>query len=304
MPSKNKQGGLGRGIDRLLPNDVVMPGDRRTEPSPETGKPLMVPTSEITLNPDQPRKYFNTVELESLSDSIRDKGVIEPIIVRRKEGGGYELIAGQRRLIATTKAGLESVPVIIRDMDDVAMERLELALIENIHRLDLNPIELAEAYRRLTTEMDKTDEQVGKIVGKDRSSIANTRRLLELPEEIKDDIRLDRIKAGHGMAILQIADRDKWAEARKTIIKENLSVRKAEALARKLNRGDRKEKEGEEGDIKNSAFYEDLEKRFTESLNGLKVKIYYSGKVKKIEILYSNNEEMEGLMAKLGVTAD
>lgn len=299
--NKSKTGGLGSGIDGLLPKGTVMPSDLLANPS---GKPLIVPISEITYNPDQPRKYFGNAEIESLSESIREKGVIEPLIVRKKESG-FELIAGHRRLIASDKAGLDTVPVIIRDMDDDARERLELALIENVNRTDLNPIELAEAYRRLNTEMDMTDEQVGKLVGKDRTSITGARRLLELTEDIKDDIRFGRLSAGHGMAILQISDRDKWPEARKLIIKDSLSVRKAEAMARKMNRGKKKSENDElPDDVKTTAFYKDLEQRFTESLNGLKVNIHYEGKVKKIEILYSTNEEIEGVMEKLGVKVD
>jgi ParB family chromosome partitioning protein len=306
MPSKQKNSGLGQGIEGLLPTEVRQQQKGAVHPDTErqeTGKPLDVKISEISYNPDQPRKTFASSEMEQLSDSIRQKGVIEPLVVRRK-GQGFELLAGHRRLIASDKAGLKTVPAVVRDMEDDPKERLEIALVENIYRSDLNPMELAEAYQRLSDEWSRTDEEIAKLVGLSRPAVTGARRLLLLPDEIKDDIRWNRMTAGHGAAILQIDDKDRWQEARKIIIKDALSVRKAEALAKRFNREARKGKGDEGRDLKLNAFYEDLERKFTDSLNGLKVKIYYSGKVKRMEIRYTTNEEMEGIMTKLGVAAD
>ncbi|MDR1313779.1 MAG: ParB/RepB/Spo0J family partition protein [Deltaproteobacteria bacterium] len=301
--SSKKTGGLGRGIDGLLPNNVVPPNQKKDQVTEvESGKPLMIPISSIKLNPDQPRKYFDTAEMSALSDSIRLKGIIEPLIVRRLEDG-FELIAGQRRLIAADKADLKEVPAIVREMDDDPLERLEIALIENVHRADLNPIELAETYYRFTMEMGRTDEEVAQLVGKTRPSITGARRLLELTDDIKDDIRFGRLTAAHGLAILQIRNKERWPEARKLILKEQMTVRKANLLAKKFNRDD-KPSSGKTGNIQDVAYYEDLEKKFTDSLDGLKVKIYYSGKIKKIEIQYTTIDEMEGIMNKLGVVAN
>jgi ParB family chromosome partitioning protein len=301
MSDKNKKSGLGQGLDGLMPKPKIGDGveDNLNIPA-ATGIPLFVPIDQIKPNPLQPRKYFNSAEMETLTESIRQKGIIEPLVARLEEGGGYELIAGHRRLRAAKEAGLKEVPLFLKKIDDLGQDKLELALIENIVRADLNPIEEAEAYNNLSREFNRGELQIGKMVGKDRTTIINIIKLLDLTDDIKDDIRYGRMSASHGRAILTIKDRDKWPEARGLIISKSLSARQAEALARKFNNANKEPNPEKEADI---AYYEALERAFTDSLGGLKVKINYAGKDKKIEITYHSNEEIENVMSKLGVTS-
>ncbi|MDR2351634.1 MAG: ParB/RepB/Spo0J family partition protein [Deltaproteobacteria bacterium] len=291
MTSKPKHA-LGKGLKELM-------GER---PAPK-GQPLFINIDSVISNPDQPRKYFNSTEMERLVESIKLKGILEPLIVRATNSG-YQLIAGQRRLIAAKSAELKEVPVIIRDVPDSPRERLELALIENIIRDDLNPIEEAEAVVRLKDEMQQPLQTISKLIGKDRSTVSGIIRLLTLPESIKDDIRFKRISAGHGRAILAIDDKERWEEARSLVIANALTVRETEALAKKWNKGKKKkdptEKDSSVGD---AAYYESLEKNFTDALGGLKVKIKFRGKGKKIEIHYKDNKQIENIMTKLGIVA-
>jgi ParB family chromosome partitioning protein len=307
MSNKSKKGGLGKGLDGLL-IDKTSNTDKKAditdkEANPDVtiraGTPLMVKIGLIKPNPDQPRKYFNAKEMESLTESIRDKGIIEPLIVSITQDG-YELIAGHRRLIAAKTAELKEVPVIIKQLSGDISERLELALIENIIREKLNPIEESEAFQRLEKEFGKKDLQIARLTGKDRSTIINSIRLLDLTDDIKDDIRFNRLTPGHGRAILAIANKDKWPEARSLIISKNLTVRQAESMAKKFNVPTTKAKDDK--NEANQAYYESLEKSFSDSLGGFKVSIKYKGKAKKIEISYKTNEDMELLMKKFGVT--
>jgi ParB family chromosome partitioning protein len=313
MPSKQKIGGLGKGIEGLM-GTTLNEDNEMSGAKPASGGPTMIKITELTLNPDQPRKDFNLQQIVTLADSIRLKGIIEPLIVRKKERG-YELIAGHRRLMAADKAGLKEVPAIVRDIGDSPQERLELALIENLLRSDLNPVEEAESFQRLVEEFDKKDDDIGKMFGKDRTTIINSRRLLELPEKILDDVRKRLITSSHASAILSIKDKSQWEEAWNKIVTRKLSTREANALAKKINRNSLKEAggdgadEGDGGDgapddSRSTTYYEGLERRFADSLGGLKVRIHYKGSIKKIEIQYSNNDEIEALMEKLGVAPE
>jgi ParB family chromosome partitioning protein len=297
MSEKSKR--MGRGLNHLITgengtSENIKGNDGISE------KSLFVSIESITINPDQPRKYFNSIEMERLVESIKLKGILEPLLVRKTETG-FQLIAGQRRLIAAKTLEHKEVPVVIRDIPDSPKERLELALVENIIRDDLNPIEEAEGINRLKEELNQSLPYIAKLIGKDRTTISNSLRLLTLPDSIKDDIRFDRLSAGHGKAILSIDDKEKWEEARSIIISNAYTVREAESLARKINREAKKdvsdEKEVNQGD---EAYYESLEKSFTDVI-GLKVKIKYKGKGKKIEIYYNDNQQIELVMDKLGI---
>ncbi|MDR2351798.1 MAG: ParB/RepB/Spo0J family partition protein [Deltaproteobacteria bacterium] len=281
---------LGKGLHGLM--------IQKGEP---TGEALMLAIEVISLNPDQPRKNVDNNELEKLVESIKLKGILEPLIVRATNST-YQLIAGQRRLIAAKRAGLKEVPVILRNIPDSPRERLELALIENIFRDDLNPIEEAEAILRLRDEMQMPLLNISTIVGKDRTTVSGMLRLLGLPDKIKDDIRFKRMSAGHGRAILSINDKNKWEEARSLVIGKNLTVRETESLAKKINRGSKKKEIHDGPTLGDDAYYESLEKNFTEALGGLKVKIKFKGKGKKLEIHYKDNKEIEDIMKKLGIT--
>jgi ParB family chromosome partitioning protein len=254
------------------------------------GRPLMVAVNKITLNPEQPRKNFIKTEITKLADSIKLKGIIEPLVVRINENlDTYQLIAGQRRLMAAKEAGIKEVPVVIINIKDDPKQRLELAMLENIIRNNLNPIEEAEGYSRLENEFKHNILDIAKLFGKDRSTIINSIRLLNLPEVIKDDIRYGRMTAGHGRAILSISDPKNIIEIRSLIISKSLSVRETENLVKKLN------KKIKILDTSNKAFYESLELSISERLGGLKVFIKYKGDNKRIDIYLNNDNDINNL---------
>jgi ParB family chromosome partitioning protein len=215
-----KRTGLGKGMAALLP--VV---------EEEGRKYFSCPIEEIRPNRNQPRKSFANDKLEELAASIREKGIIQPLVVLRKSDH-YELIAGERRWRAAQKAGLREVPVVIQDVsEDTA---LEMALIENIQREDLNAVEEAEAYHALLERFSLSQEELAKRVGKDRSTVANSLRLLKLPAEIKRDVAEDRLTMGHARALLPLDTPEQMKEARNTIMQRKLTVRATEALVRNI----------------------------------------------------------------------
>lgn len=215
-----KRGGLGRGLGALIPG------------APEEGGSglLEIPISAVGPNPKQPRSQFDEQALDGLVSSIKEVGVLQPIVVR-KVGGTYELIVGERRLRAARKLGLASIPAVVRDSDDITA--LQEALIENIHRADLGPIELAEAYRELLEELGATQEVVAERLGMSRSSIANTIRLLQLPEEVQAMVAEGRLQAGHARALLAIGDPEGQVSLAQRISAEDMSVREVEELVRR-----------------------------------------------------------------------
>ncbi|MGZ8566900.1 MAG: ParB/RepB/Spo0J family partition protein [Actinomycetota bacterium] len=221
----SKRGGLGRGLSALIPG------------APESGEAsglLEVPVNAVSPNPKQPRTRFDDEAIGSLAASIREVGILQPIVVR-KAGAGYELIAGERRLRAAKLAGLATIPVVIRDTDDA--DTLREALIENIHREDLGPIELAEAFRELLEELGLKQEELADRVGVSRSHIANTIRLLQLPIDVQQLLTDGKVQAGHARALLSLGD----AEAQNTLalrtVAEDLSVREVEDLVRRYVEG-------------------------------------------------------------------
>ncbi len=209
--------GLGRGLDALL----------SSAPSPEGGETLVeIPIDQIAPNPRQPRKTFHPGALAELATSIKASGVIQPVVVR-KVGGGYQLIAGERRWRAAREAGLARVPAVVREATDA--ESLEIALVENLLREDLNPIEQSEAYQRLMADFGWTQEELGARVGKDRSSIANTLRLQKLPDIVQDDLRHGRLTMGHALALLGLTTPAEQLKLREEILAHSWSVRTTEA---------------------------------------------------------------------------
>jgi len=213
-----KRGGLGRGLSALIPGAV------------EEGTGLLeIPVEAVAPNPRQPRTTFEDEALDALALSIREVGVLQPIVVR-KSASGFELIAGERRLRAAKLAGLATVPAVVRESDDA--ESLREALIENIHREDLNPIELAEAFRELLEELGLKQETLAERLGMSRSHIANTIRLLQLPPEVQALLAEGRIQAGHGRALLTLGDADAQRSLALRIGAEDLSVREVEELVR------------------------------------------------------------------------
>lgn len=225
-----RRNALGRGLDALIP---AAPAPAR-EPVPPARATNEVRTNEIAPNPDQPRRRFDETELERLADSIRRYGVLQPIVVRRAAAGAarpYELVVGERRWRASQRAGRETVPAVVQDVEP--HDLLEVALVENVQRRDLNPIELAQAFRALL-EAGRSQEEVGERVGLDRSTVANHLRLLELPKELQEDVELGALSMGHAKALLQLQNPERRRHLRDRIVAEALSVRAAEALARSL----------------------------------------------------------------------
>lgn len=221
MSSKNV---LGRGVGALLPDNLTGDGEEKF---------FYCDIDKIEPNPRQPRKHFDEDKLQRLAESIAEKGVIQPLLVSRKKGNRFNLIAGERRLRAARMSGLEEVPVVVMDSDSEG-KNLELALIENIQRHDLNPIEEAMAYARLINDFELTQEQVAKKVGRKRSTITNTLRLLNLPDYLQDDVAGGIISEGHARVLLRIMeDNHRVQEIRGRIIREELSVRETERLCRK-----------------------------------------------------------------------
>ena len=227
MPSPKKKPALGRGLGSLM-----------GEAQSETGfaaSDTQILIEKIQPNPDQPRTHFNESELEELSESIRENGVLQPLLVR-KQGNKYEIIAGERRYQASKMAGLDTLPVIIKDVDDQKV--LELALIENLQRSDLNPIEEAKGYKRLIKTSGMTQEALSRAVSKSRSTITNSLRLLDLPEPVQDLLFEGKLTAGHARAILAVPYEDARIKLAEKVVAEGLSVRATENLAPLFSVGD------------------------------------------------------------------
>jgi len=223
-----RRNALGRGLDALIPSAPA------SAPAAAPRATNELPTHEIAPNPDQPRRRFDESELDRLADSIRRYGVLQPIVVRHAAAGAsrpYELVVGERRWRASQRAGRATVPAVVQDVDPRAL--LEVALVENVQRRDLNPIELAQAFRGLV-EAGRTQDEVGERVGLDRSTVANHLRLLELPKELQEDVELGTLTMGHAKALLQLQNPERRRHLRERIVAEALSVRAAEALARAL----------------------------------------------------------------------
>ena len=217
---------LGRGLSALIPEAVPQSSPQPSEQSTEAD------LDRLTPNRSQPRTVLDEPKLEQLSRSIRSSGVIQPIVVRPAEGDRFEIIAGERRWRAAQMAGLLRVPVVVRDVPDDRL--LEIALIENLQREDLNPIEEGEAYRRLIHEREMTQESVAEVIGKDRATIANYVRLLLLPPEVQADVAAGALAMGHARALLGLTDAAAQRRAARDVVAANLSVRETEALVKKL----------------------------------------------------------------------
>jgi ParB family chromosome partitioning protein len=279
--------GLGKGLDALIP------GGQGQEPARVPVTPTEVPLESITRNPRQPRVHFDPEKLQELSDSIREHGVIQPLIVSPASDGQYTLIAGERRLEASRKAGLKKVPVVIRQASDQQM--LEWALIENVQRADLNPLEEAEAYQHLNTDFGLSHEEIARRVGKSRSAVTNTLRLLGLKApDVRQALVDGTITEGHARALLGLSSPKAQDAALQTVVNLELSVRQTEALVRKLG--------GEKPAAKSKAGLPpevaDIEQRLRRSL-GTKVTLRHGGKGGSLTIHYYSDEELDALLDRL-----
>jgi len=269
---------LGRGLSALIPEKDSTMGN--------TDVVLQIATSQIKTNKYQPRTIFNQEKLSDLVNSIREKGVVQPILVR-KTAEGYELIAGERRLRAVKSLGVEKIPAIVKNVADVDM--LEISLIENIQREDLNPIEEANALQRFVTDFNFTQEKIAQVLGKDRSTIANTLRLLGLPKKIQDFISRDAITAGHAKALLALPSEMEQMRVCTLIVKKGLSVRETESLASKRARGEKKQGAAKDQNVV------DVEGRLQHIL-GTRVKISHGKKRGRILIEYYSGEDLNRIL--------
>lgn len=293
--------GLGRGLSNLIPTDDttedVSPKASKQTKTGAVTKTEVVKKVEQTLNinriepnKNQPRKEFNEDALQELADSIKQFGVIEPLVVVKRKGY-YELIAGERRWRAARLAGLKEVPVVIKDYDD--QQIVEIALIENIQREDLNPIEEAHAYERLIQEFNLTQDEVAERVSKSRTTVTNALRLLKLTEKVQQMLIDDMLSTGHVRALITIADPQLQYETAMYIFDKKLSVRETESYVKKLLNKKPKEKTSEKEDPELSFLYKSIENRLKESLGTkttIKAKTKDSG---KIEIEYYSQEDLE-----------
>jgi ParB family chromosome partitioning protein len=279
-----KRTGLGKGLDALIPAG-------QSVPSPEGGGVAHIAVDLIQRNPRQPREKFDIEELENLASSIREHGVIQPLIVSPGKNGIYVLIAGERRLQASRKAGLKTVPVVIRHATD--QQLLELALIENVQREDLNAIEEAEAYQNLAKEFRMSHETIAERVGKSRVAVTNTIRLLDASAAVKQALVDRRITEGHARAMLALSAKAQEALLNQ-IINLDLSVRSTEVLARKYTG----QKPATKKRSSSSADVNDIERRLRSSL-GTKVALKHGKKGGTVTIYYYSNEELDSLLEKL-----
>jgi ParB family chromosome partitioning protein len=279
---------LGRGLEALIPSPTVaepQPGEKVTEVSIDV----------IEANPFQPRRRFDDTRLKELADSIRNDGILQPVVVRRK-GAGFELIMGERRLQAARLAGVPSIPVVVRDVRDA--DALRLAIVENIQREDLNAIEEAQAYRRLISEFAISQGDVAAMVGKDKSSVANTLRLLNLPEEVQKMVEDGAITGGHARALLALPTQKEQAALARRIVERNMSVRQVEAEVGLVRL--RKDSPGRPA-RERPAHLVDLERAFSQHL-GTRVSIEEKrGGKGRIAIEFYNHDDFERLASLMRV---
>lgn len=285
MATKKK--GLGRGMDAIFLDNSL----------DSTEKSSTLRLSEIEPRRDQPRKVFDAEALSQLADSIAVNGLIQPIIVREKQDSDfYQIIAGERRWRAAKMAGLTEVPVVILDVDDKKVA--EYALIENIQREDLNPIEEARGFRSLIEDYNLTQEQAAKQVGRSRAAVTNSLRLLDLPDDVLDLVSDKSLSAGHARALLGLVDKSSISETAEAVIARELSVRATEELVKKLNSAPSADDAEEKDNPVEREYYMSLEKRISEVM-GNRVKISHTNHKKSITVTYKDADELESIIKKL-----
>lgn len=282
---------LGRGLDALIPRGAALS-------EPESGAVVRsVPTAKVRPNPRQPRRQFNDDRLAELAHSIREKGIIEPLIVREAEDGAFELIAGERRLRAAQLAGLDEVPVLLRRSAD--RESLEIALIENLQREDLNPVDEARAYLRLSEEFGRTHADISQEVGKDRTTVTNLLRILRLPPGVLDDVSRGTLSVGHARVLLGVEDSARQEALARRMIAEGWNVRQAERFVAQINKP-AKARGGKLGAPSRGGDVVRIEEALRYAL-GAEVHLEHGAKGGRIEIRYESNEELERILDLLGI---
>ena len=279
-----KQRGLGRGLGALIDDFSA----------PETQQEVTrLPLQKVEPNPNQPRRRFDEEELQSLADSIAEHGILQPLAVRAMEGGFYQIIAGERRWRAARLAGLKEVPVVVVEADDRTV--MELALIENLQRQDLNPMEEAEGYRVLTEEYGLTQEQAAARVGKSRPAVANALRLLALPEDVRSLVEKGELSAGHARAVLSLPTPARQRAAAQKILTLRLSVRQAEAMCKRLAAEEKKPEPAKRPAVN---YIAECEKALTRRLD-LKVRIVGGKRKGRFELEFYGEEDLQRLYEAL-----
>ncbi len=292
LPKKRRTTGLGKGLDALFPDiGAQREPDQDPNPVPDKSNMLECDVDRIVPNPYQPRRDFPENEMAELADSVKVQGILQPLLVRQSASGDYELIAGERRLRAAKMAGLFKVPVIVKNIDDNAL--LELSIVENIQRQNLNPMEEAQAYQRLIAEFKMTQEQISRQVGKSRSAVANFLRLNQLPDDIKDSIKDGLISMGHARALLGAETSALQRQAWKLVILRSLSVRATEELVQRLNA----EKESARKPAKqlHDPYFLSIEEELARHF-GTRVNIRRRGQRGKVEIEFYSNDDLDRLL--------
>ena len=280
-----KKSGIGRGLDALFLETF--------EDEKKTGGAEKLKTSLIDPKSGQPRKTFDAESLAELADSIATHGVLQPILVRAAGNGRYQIIAGERRWRAAKLANLSEIPAVILDSDDLAAA--EIALVENLQREDLNPIEEALAFKSLSEEFGLTQEELSRRVGKSRSAVANATRLLELPDEAKAMVSSGVLSAGHARTLLGLRDRDRIVPLAKRCVSDGLSVRELELLVKRANRPIREVPEEPASVVD---YVAELERKMTSDL-GRRVKIAAKGKRKTLTLWFEDNEDLDALLRRI-----
>lgn len=275
--------GLGRGLSALIPGTNLEQGDKSGE----------IRLDEIVPNPYQPRRVFDQGKLDELAESVKKHGVLQPIVVR-KAGEKYEIVVGERRFRAAQQAGLETIPAIVREYDDRDM--MQIALVENLQREDLNPIEEAEGYRRLIDEFGLTQEELGAVLGKSRSAIANTLRLLKLDPFVQENVSRGTLSMGHARALLALESPADQVRACRKVVEEGLSVRQTEELVKRLLTPAQRVKHRKES-VRDPNIVE-IEDRLKRSL-GTQVRIKPGQKRSVIEIEYYSQEDLERILERV-----
>lgn len=290
MPSVKKRGGLGRGLNALVSEAEYETGGSAAAGSNASSE-TRLPIEDIVPNPNQPRIHFNETELRELSESIQEHGVLQPLLVR-KHGNGYEIIAGERRYQASKLAGLEELPVIIKEVNDEEM--LALALIENLQRSDLNPVEEAKGYRQLIDASGMTQEALSKAVSKSRSAITNSLRLLDLPEVVQQMIFEGKLTAGHARAILAVPYEGARIRLAEKVVTEGLSVRATENLAPLFSAGEtpKTQRPATPQSFKKAA-------RVLRQVFNTNVRVKNSRGKNKIEIEFKDEEELSRILGEM-----
>ena len=285
-----KNSGLGRGLDAIFLDNTLVDESVSGE-----DKISNLKISLVDPKRDQPRKYFDKEALEQLAESISENGLLQPILVREYGEGRYQIIAGERRFRASKIAGLSEIPAIVIEKDD--KKAAEIALVENIQREDLNPLEEALAYKALAEEYDMTQEELSKKVGKSRSAIANTVRLLDLPDEVLTLVASKELSAGHARTLLGLNNRDNMILLAQIAVENDLSVRVLEEEVKRLNKPE-KSKVEEEEELPIVDYFRELEIRVQSHL-GRKVKIDGKGRKKTITLSYEDNEDLDEILKLL-----